>query len=199
MRSSLKLSALVLAVLSVASVACSDDDAAGTPPPGGTAGSTSGKGGASAGGTSAAAGASAGGTDAGGAHAGGSHASGGDAGAGGGASGDPIDLAGCTFATATDGLSGPQTITVGVGGFKYSPPCLKVKVGTEVTWTGSSDTHPLKRFSTKGTGGSPIPERSTESTITVTFTAKGSFGYYCGNHGGDGSTAGMVGAVYVVE
>jgi plastocyanin len=119
-------------------------------------------------------------------------------GAAGSTASDPkADLAGCTFATATDGTSGPQTIVVAQGGnLTYTPKCLIVKVGTEVTFNGNSGVHPLGAFSKKGTLPNPITP-GTETTIKVTFPNEGVFGYYCTNHGSDGGTAGMVGAIYV--
>jgi plastocyanin len=119
-------------------------------------------------------------------------------GAAGSTASDPkADLAGCTFATATDGTSGPQTIVVAQGGnLTYTPKCLIVKVGTEVTFSGNSGVHPLGPFTKKGTLPNPITP-GTDTTIKVTFANEGVFGYYCTNHGSDGGTSGMLGAIYV--
>lgn len=160
----------------------------------GTGGSTAGTGGSTAG---------TGGTDAGGSAG---TAAGGSAGsAAGGAAGataaDPQgDLAGCTFAGATDATAA-ATATIEVakgGGFDYTPKCLKVKKGTVVTFQGNSGSHPLRPFTAKGTLPNPIPSTS-DADAKATFAAVGAYGYFCQFHGNDGSTAGMVGAVYVVE
>lgn len=218
MRRSSSLSVLVVGLASLAFVACGEDDPAPAPAgnTAGTGGSTSGGSGGSAAGS---AGATAGGSDAGGsagataggsagASAGGSDAggsagatAGGSAGAAGGAAADPTaDVAGCTFAGATDGTAA-ATATVEAaktGGFDYTPKCLKVKKGTVVTFSGNSAVHPLRPFTAKGTLPNPIPSTA-DASVAVTFSAVGAYGYFCQNHGGDGSTAGMVGAVYVVE
>lgn len=124
----------------------------------------------------------------------------GDAGAAGTTSDATLpDLAGCTFDAAVDGTDGPQEVTIPDGQFAYSPACLKVKVGAVVTFTGGSGLHPLAPMTkaTSATSGNPIPS-STEASIPVTFEAPGAFPYFCTNHGTDGGTSGMVGAVYVV-
>jgi plastocyanin len=163
----------------------------------GAGGAAAGAGGAAAGAGGAAAGAGGAAAGAGGAAAGAGGAAAGAGGAAGAAAFDPQgDLAGCTFATATDGTAAAQTIAVGGSGFVYTPKCLKVKAGATVTFDGNSAVHPLAPFTTKGTLPNPIP-KSKDTKVTVTFPAAGAFGYYCENHGGDGSTAGMVGAIYV--
>jgi plastocyanin len=132
--------------------------------------------------------------------------SGGSGGSGGGTDGGAAgtttaptlpDVAGCTLAGSVDGTSGAQEVTIPSGKFEYSPNCLKVKVGTVVTFTGASGLHPLAPMTKGTTEGNPIPS-SVEASIPVTFAAEGAFPYFCTNHGSDGGTSGMVGAVYVV-
>jgi plastocyanin len=137
--------------------------------------------------------------DAGAGGSGGSSGSGGsDAGSAGSAAAPTLpDVAGCTLAGSVDGTAGAQEVTIPAGQFAYSPPCLKVKVGTIVTFTGASGLHPLAPMTKGTTDGNPIPS-SVEASIPVTFTAEGAFPYFCTNHGTDGGTSGMVGAVYVV-
>lgn len=120
----------------------------------------------------------------------------GGVGSGGAPAGGLPDLSGCTVATATDGTTGAQTVSIPASKLEYTPKCLKVKVGTVVTFEGSGILHPLAPGS-NGTAGNPIPS-SKEASVAVTFAAAGAFSYYCANHGADGATSGMVGAVYVV-
>lgn len=167
-------------------LACGSDSAG--PPASGAAGS--GTAGSPAGGS-------------GGAPAGGASGSGGASSAGassGGAAGAPaslVDLAGCTAATAVDKTAGGAVVTAGVGGPKYSPACVKIKLGQSVDFKGTSAAHPLVGMTTAGTQPNPVGAESTVDK-TVTFDAAGAFGFYCMSHGGDGASTGMVGAVYVV-
>lgn len=180
------LISLVTAISLPLLVACGSDSS--DSPASGSAGSSAG--GSSSGGS---AGSSAGGSTSGGS---GGSTSGGAAGAA-GSTGALVDLAGCTEATATDKAGGGAVVTAGVGGFKYSPACIKIKVGESIDFKGNSAIHPLVGMTTAGTQPNPIGAAATADK-TVKFDASGTFGFFCANHGGDGSSAGMVGAVYVV-
>ena len=115
----------------------------------------------------------------------------GSAGSGGGAS--LPDVAGCSLATAVEG----SEVGIAAGLNKYEPACLKVKVGAVVTFTGGGALHPLAPMTKGTTAGNPIP-LTKEASVPVTFSSGGVFPYYCENHGSDGGTTSMVGAVYVV-
>lgn len=109
------------------------------------------------------------------------------------------DICGCTFATAAD-HTGQATVTVSFGGtlgFTYSPKCIIVSPGTDVTFSGSFGTHPLRAYTDAANTdpGNPIQATSSGSTATFTFSTAGSFGYYCSQHVG----LGMCGAVYVAQ
>ena len=90
-----------------------------------------------------------------------------------------------------------MTIDFGGGlGLKYSPACIRVKAGTDVTFNGSFSNHPLRA----GDAGPPAtvdpnsPIKSTDAGSTATFTmsAAGTYPYYCNFH-----KPGMAGAVFV--
>ena len=169
----------------IVGVGCSDSAGAGGA---GGAGGTS-SGGLGGGGAGGSAGAGGGGAGAGG--------SGGSAGA---LDGPEADVAGCTFATAAEMLSPPPTfLLVEVKGMTYTPPCLKIRAGTYVTFAGNSTAHPLTGMTNHGTQPNPIV-KGTLPAPTFEFKDVGAYGFYCTNHGADavGPTTGMSGAIYVV-
>jgi plastocyanin len=72
-------------------------------------------------------------------------------------------------------------------GFKYSPPCIKVKSGTMVTFKGSTNAHPLAPGEiVMGTPvddpKSPIKATSGPATVTFAISPAGSYPYYCTDH-----------------
>src|SRR5450631_3632413 len=87
------------------------------------------------------------------------------------------------------------TVTVGDGGFQFSPPSVTIHPGDTVQWTWSASGH-------SSTSGSPgLPNGLWDSgvlnqgaTFSHTFNTAGSFPYYCTPHG---SCCGMVGTVTV--
>jgi plastocyanin len=84
----------------------------------------------------------------------------------------------------------------GALGAMYSPRCIRVRVGTRVTFSGAFGSHPL-RPSTRGTSGNPISATSTGDSTGVIFGSAGFFPFYCQFHGDDGGS-GMAGVVYVM-
>jgi plastocyanin len=77
---------------------------------------------------------------------------------------------------------------------QYTNHCVKVKVGSTVTFAGAFSLHPLEPQG--GDTPTPIPSQNTETdggAIGVTFTAKGTFGFQCNFHPDT-----MFGAVQVV-
>jgi plastocyanin len=97
---------------------------------------------------------------------------------------------GCDPSTTTVS-SGNVTITfpMAAAPMQYSPACVKVHMGSTVTWNGSFTNHPLTPDGT----GNPIPSTSAGTTpVTVTFPTAGSYGFHCQFH------ASMLGAVFVV-
>jgi plastocyanin len=107
----------------------------------------------------------------------------------------------CTLAGAMDLTGGSMTtVTFPNGNFTYAPKCIKVKVNTVVTLTGSFAGHPLEGGIVSGgvtipaAGGPFIPVTNTGATKDFTMTATGTFPSYCQPH----ALGGMNGAVFVV-
>src|ERR1700758_4643814 len=75
------------------------------------------------------------------------------------------------------------TVTVGNGGFFFSPSSVTIHPGDTVLWTWSSSDH----SSTSGTPGNPSGLWDSGilnqgAMFTHTFNATGSFPYYCTVH-----------------
>lgn len=81
----------------------------------------------------------------------------------------------------------------GPGPAQYTNNCIKVKAGTtKVTFTGSFQSHPLEPNG--GDTPTQIPTlQRTGTTLDITFTTAGTFGYECNIHPGV-----MYGAIQVV-
>ncbi|MBO1414221.1 cupredoxin family copper-binding protein [Streptomyces sp. FH025] len=79
--------------------------------------------------------------------------------------------------------SAPATAdTVTIKNFAFSPATLTVKVGTKVTWTNTDpDAHTVT--SKQGSNG-PLQSAAlaTNDTYSYTFTAAGTYPYYCAIH-----------------
>jgi plastocyanin len=87
------------------------------------------------------------------------------------------------------------TVTVGDGGFLFSPDSLTIRPGDTVQWTWSATGH----SSTSGSPGAPSGfwdsgVLNQGATFSHTFNAAGSFPYYCTPHG---ACCGMIGTVTV--
>src|SRR6188474_1683797 len=83
------------------------------------------------------------------------------------------------------------------GQLQFSPSSLAIQVGDTVTWTWKASGHSV----TSGTPGSPnglfdSGIKSSGATFSHTFTAAGSFGYFCTPHG---LCCGMTGTVDVSD
>jgi len=91
----------------------------------------------------------------------------------------------------------------------YDPSCLKVAVGTTVTFKGAMafgmaltfNDHPLTPSTNRGTtSGSPITATmSSETSKSFTFTKAGYYAYYCLYHGSDSASGDiyMAGVIWV--
>jgi plastocyanin len=111
---------------------------------------------------------------------------------------------GCDPATAAD-LTGQAAVSIAFGGatgLAFSPRCIRVSVGTSVTFNGAFTFHPLLAGLVEGlvltpaaAGSTPLPTSalSTGTTATFTMTPAGAYGYYCTAH----ATLGMNGAIFV--
>jgi plastocyanin len=119
----------------------------------------------------------------------------------------PPLINGCDPATALD-MTGQPNVTVvfgGAVGLTYSPKCIKVSAGTQVTFNGTFGSHPLVAGEVVGTtkvpaapGTSPLPTNAgglgTGTTATFTMAPIGNYPYYCNPH----APIGMNGAIFVV-
>src|SRR5262249_44685330 len=95
------------------------------------------------------------------------------------------------------------TVTIsfptGTGPVQYSPPCIKVKTTTMVTFSGTFANHPLRpgaASTSLGTDspGNPIASTSDGSSAQFVFSNTGTFGFFCNLHPGI-----MRGAIMVVQ
>ena len=103
-------------------------------------------------------------------------------------------LNGCEAATAEDHTS-DATLTIATSGLGYSPACVKVKAGTDVTFNADFGIHPLRggdAASREEDEGSPIDDTDSGTSVTFTFASAGAFGFYCNIH-----APSMAGAVFV--
>jgi plastocyanin len=197
--------------LTIGSPACENTGGAGgAGGAGGTAGGAGMSGGAGQAGMSGAGGASGAGGMSGASGAGGmsgasgagamsgAGGAGGDAGASGaGGSTQQIDVASCTYASATDKTAAGGVVVQ--QGLSYKPPCIRIKAGQTVTFTGDFVAHPLAGMVVNGTQPNPVAGPYMTDPVVIKFDAPGSYGYYCVTHGADdiAGQTGMSGAVYV--
>lgn len=86
-------------------------------------------------------------------------------------------------------------VQVGAGGLKFTPQNVTIQVGDTIEWVWAANGH----STTSGTPGSPDGMwdsgiKSTGFIFSRTFTAGGTFNYYCSPHG---SCCGMIGSITV--
>ena len=86
-------------------------------------------------------------------------------------------------------------VQVGAGGLKFTPQNVTINVGDTVQWTWAASGH----SSTSGTPGNPdgLWDSGVQNigfVFSQTFTAAGTFPYFCTPHG---SCCGMIGSVTV--
>lgn len=104
-------------------------------------------------------------------------------------------FASCTaFTDFTDG--GPVTIRFPLGSNRYSPQCVRIRLGQTVQFEGSSFAeHTL----TQACGPLKHAVRANSGQVfSATFDALGLYGYACAQHGSP-SGSGMAGAIEVVR
>jgi plastocyanin/FtsP/CotA-like multicopper oxidase with cupredoxin domain len=90
------------------------------------------------------------------------------------------------------GGGGPQTVTVHVQDFQFSPATVAIKVGDTVHWVWDGNNH-----STTADGGAwDSGVHNSGFTFDHMFMSAGSFPYFCSIHGGPGGQ-GMHGSVTV--
>jgi plastocyanin len=109
-------------------------------------------------------------------------------------------LNGCDPAAAEDHTA-DMKVTVNFGGpdgDMYNPPCIRVKVGTQVTFSGSFMFHPLSGGTVSNGVATPDPQSPIQPTATgnsasFMMDAAGDYPYYCTLH----YSTGMQGVVFV--
>jgi plastocyanin len=72
-----------------------------------------------------------------------------------------------------------RTLQIKIDNFSFLPASVTVRVGTKVTWTNRDDM-PHTVTSTDKRLASPLLD--TDQTFSYTFTAPGTYAYYCGIH-----------------
>jgi plastocyanin len=120
----------------------------------------------------------------------------------GGSGGAATMLNGCDSSTATDKTASTNTTVTFDDTLVYTPPCIRIKAGSSVTFTGDFMLHPLQGGTVNGATRTPDPASPIKLTsgadggmsAMFAFPTAGNFGYYCTIHGG----IGMKGAVFVV-
>jgi amicyanin len=72
-----------------------------------------------------------------------------------------------------------EEVSIDITNFKFSQESLKVKAGTKVTWTNNDE---VKHTVTGTSGGPDSALFGKGESFSYTFTAPGTFDYYCKPH-----------------
>lgn len=72
-----------------------------------------------------------------------------------------------------------ESIEVKIANFTFSPPELKVKAGTTVTWVNADDIPHTVTSTTQAFRSKPL---DTDDKFSFTFTTPGSYKYFCSLH-----------------
>lgn len=93
--------------------------------------------------------------------------------------------------------SSRSAVTIDFGGsvgLAYDPPCIRVKPGTAVTFSGNFAIHPLAGGDSPPTvdTSSPIKETKGGSSMTFTLTKPGTYDYFCEAHYAPNRMEGMI-------
>jgi amicyanin len=75
--------------------------------------------------------------------------------------------------------AGPPTVDVKIDNFSFTPPDLKVKAGTQITWTNGDDI-PHNVVSDNQSFKSKVLD--TDEKFTFTADKPGTYSYYCSIH-----------------
>ena len=105
-----------------------------------------------------------------------------------------VEVSHCQLA---DYVQGSATNTIKIVGHTFSPKCLRVPVGAQVT-IQAGGIHPLQGQPEINGAANPLitSNGGATSPVTITLRTVGQIGYYCENHGSpDGE--GMAGAILV--
>lgn len=103
-------------------------------------------------------------------------------------------VAGCR---PEDFVQGDENNEIRMEGKSYTPKCLKVKVGANVTIQASAK-HPLAAMADIEAKKNPFAGSKFTSSQLRTMSEAGIFGYFCDVHG-DGEGDGMAGVILVEQ
>ncbi|HXJ36534.1 MAG TPA: hypothetical protein VMS22_21060 [Candidatus Eisenbacteria bacterium] len=106
---------------------------------------------------------------------------------------------GCNVGNAVDLRMVTADRTVTFAPYAYTPKCIRIREGENVTFSGSFEDHPLAGGEIVGMdavidNSSPIGVTASGTSKEIPFPAGGTFPYFCVNHG---ATQNMFGAVIV--
>lgn len=104
---------------------------------------------------------------------------------------------GCSPAMAVDRTDPGASRTIQISDDFFTPRCLRIAVGQDVTWSGDLSDHPLapgilRANMVETQPGSPIPRVSSGFTAMASFPSAGAWAFYCPLHPPE-----MAGVVYV--
>ena len=105
---------------------------------------------------------------------------------------------GCTTFMDQSAAAASRTVMFGGGaGLAYTPKCMRINAGQQVTFQGSFASHPLRPgvglMATAGSPNNPIVATGSGTTMTFTFPTAGDYPYNCQRH----DSTGMSGVVRV--
>lgn len=104
-------------------------------------------------------------------------------------------IAGCTEGSFVQGGS---NTTIATSGASYTPKCLRIKVGSQVS-IEASNRHPLMAMPNIDGYENPLASfGEVFRTTTVQFNEPGVYGYFCTRHG-DEEGDGMAGLIEVTQ
>jgi plastocyanin len=107
---------------------------------------------------------------------------------------------GCNVGNAVDLRMVTADRTVTFAPYAYTPKCIRIREGENVTFSGSFEDHPLAGGQIVGMNevpddASPIGVTASGATKDIPFPASGTYPYFCVNHGPPPTN--MFGAVIV--
>jgi amicyanin len=87
--------------------------------------------------------------------------------------------AGLTALAATTTARAEDAAAVRIDNFTFQPPMLRIKAGTEVTWTNQDD---IPHSIVLGALGVRSKAMDTDTSFAYRFTKPGTYNYICGLH-----------------
>jgi amicyanin len=90
-----------------------------------------------------------------------------------------LTLVAVAFMSAWATAAHAEEAKVKIDNFTFDPPLLKVKAGTTVTWTNEDDIPHTVAATSRAFKSKPL---DTDEKYSFTFTAPGSYEYFCSLH-----------------